>query len=242
MIKENNSDPQNISVFILEEQEIFRELYRAVFSTKPDIRLVRISGDFDLEEAKTAIAAAAPDILLLGRKALDVKSIHILQALYASAPKSGILLFVSSFHPQALKLLKRFIASNKVHIAFMLKQSLERIDTIHGAIKSVYDGNVIIEPILSHELFVEDKKNESLQELTVRELEILGLISEGNTNLAIAERLFIDPKTVRHHINNIYSKLKSDLIMDDKHPRVNAARFYLKETGQLRNSAENSPK
>lgn len=46
-----------------------------------------------------------------------------------------------------------------------------------------------------------------LSELTPREFEVLDLIATGLNNDEIAEKLFISPKTVRNHINSIFSKL-----------------------------------
>ena len=45
-------------------------------------------------------------------------------------------------------------------------------------------------------------------ELTERERELLGLLAQGLTNAAIAERLTLSPKTVRNHVSNIFSKLR----------------------------------
>lgn len=45
------------------------------------------------------------------------------------------------------------------------------------------------------------------QGLTTRELQILGLLAEGLSNLDIAQRLSISAKTVDHHISSILSKL-----------------------------------
>jgi DNA-binding CsgD family transcriptional regulator len=47
----------------------------------------------------------------------------------------------------------------------------------------------------------------ALAELSVRELEVLGLIAEGLGNGEIAQRLFRSEKTIRNHINSIFSKL-----------------------------------
>jgi len=68
-----------------------------------------------------------------------------------------------------------------------------------------------------------------LKQLTTRELEILSLLSQGYTNSSIADTLFIDIKTVEHHLNSMYSKLKSDPDYNTKHLRVSAARLYLEK-------------
>ncbi|HUP74642.1 MAG TPA: LuxR C-terminal-related transcriptional regulator [Acidimicrobiales bacterium] len=44
--------------------------------------------------------------------------------------------------------------------------------------------------------------------LTNREVEILHLLSDGSTNAEIAQRLFLSPKTVDHHVSAVLSKLQ----------------------------------
>jgi DNA-binding CsgD family transcriptional regulator len=43
--------------------------------------------------------------------------------------------------------------------------------------------------------------------LSAREAEIMALIAGGHTNGEIAARLFLAEKTVKNHVNRIYSKL-----------------------------------
>ena len=43
--------------------------------------------------------------------------------------------------------------------------------------------------------------------LTAREVEVLRLVAQGLTDVQIAERLIISPRTVNNHLISIYSKL-----------------------------------
>jgi DNA-binding NarL/FixJ family response regulator len=48
---------------------------------------------------------------------------------------------------------------------------------------------------------------EPFPDLTAREREVLDLMAAGERNQAIADRLFLSPKTVANHISSIFVKL-----------------------------------
>ena len=56
-----------------------------------------------------------------------------------------------------------------------------------------------------------DLKQIAEYDLTKRELEVIRLVIEGNSNTNIAEKLFVSKATVKKHLNNIYKKLPSDV-------------------------------
>lgn len=61
-----------------------------------------------------------------------------------------------------------------------------------------------------------------LHHLTRREIEVLRLLSRGESNKRIAQELYISVNTVERHLKNIYAKL-------DVHSRTGAMLFYLTE-------------
>lgn len=72
------------------------------------------------------------------------------------------------------------------------------------------------------------KRSDTLARLTPREREVLGLVAEGRTNAAIANRLFITEKAVDKHLTSVFRKLELAASAEDNR-RVLAALAYLRE-------------
>ena len=51
-------------------------------------------------------------------------------------------------------------------------------------------------------------RNKTTEPLTAKEKEVLKLVSEGNSNKNIADKMFVKEVTVKTHLNNIFKKLK----------------------------------
>ena len=79
-----------------------------------------------------------------------------------------------------------------------LKLSKPKIETVVVE-KEVYIGR--------NENFVLNKSLVTQLELSNRELEILGLMAEGNSNQEIANRIFVSLSTVKTHNQNLFEKL-----------------------------------
>ena len=93
---------------------------------------------------------------------------------------------------------------------YILKKSSP--NKILDAIQQVYEGGGALTPMVARQVMAflkpEAPKPGSESNLTVREKEILVLITQGMTNELIADKLFISVQTVRNHIKNIYDKLQ----------------------------------
>lgn len=85
---------------------------------------------------------------------------------------------------------------------------LEAIITVHSGEKyfSSEISLVLLKPS-TEEIILPKKQNSSVNLLSSREIEILKLIAEGLSNSETAEKLFISPKTVKAHRENIMKKL-----------------------------------
>lgn len=222
-----------LRLYIVEEQELYRELYKYVLPARENIELLQVSSPDDMEIMRQRVAELHPDVMLLSIKKLNGAIVGELEQIRNNYPEMGIVILLVFYSSQDVELLRRLALSGESGMALFLKQSLDKVDQLCQTIQAVYDGQVILDPPLATFMFAGKPECPFLKQLTTRELEILSLLSQGYTNSAIAGTLFIDIKTVEHHLNSMYSKLKSDPDYNTKHLRVSVARLYLETMGDM---------
>ena len=223
---------KRIKLYIVEEQEILREAYKAAFPSEPTIEVAGISGDSNPEVIMALLSALQPDAVLLGTKMLQPSTITQLEVIRQRFPNIGIILLSTLYDIHGIKQLREFTKRSSKGCAFLLKHSIDRISQLTQVVHAVIEGQVILDSVVMEGLIgAGEAKTSFLKELTHRELEVLSWMAKGYRNGTIAEVLCVDPKTIERHINSIYSKL--NMATESKHPRVSAIMLYLKATGQL---------
>ncbi|RLC95615.1 MAG: hypothetical protein DRI40_05450 [Chloroflexi bacterium] len=228
--------PRILRLYVIEEQEIYREIYKSALSfdvLKAPFELLGVSKNGDSAAITRVILDLKPDVLVFGARKLREGLVDEMEHIRVAHPKIGIVLLLVSCSVDDIQALRSIALKGEGGMALFLKQSLDDIQQLSGLVVAASQGQVVLDPALATFLFMEKTTYPFLKELTARESEILSLMARGYTNATIAECLCIDVKTVEHHINSMYGKLKADAEFDSKHPRVSAARLYLEATGQL---------
>jgi len=229
----NQAKATTVNLYVVEEQELYREIYGHVLPGRGNIEVLRVS-EYEAPGAMMrSVAELNPQVLLLSVKKLDVDVINELEQIRNRYPRMGIVILIIFYSSQDIELLRRLALCGESGMALFLKQSLDNVEQLSRTIMAVSQGQVILDPPLATFMFAGKPECPFLKQLTTRELEILSLLSQGYTNSAIADTLFIDIKTVEHHLNSMYSKLKADPDYNTKHLRVSAARLYLETMGSL---------
>lgn len=93
----------------------------------------------------------------------------------------------------------------------LMQRIYELISSLRSVAKSVhFDLNIEVDDIFTASFIINKKlKNEceiNSSKLSVREIEVLGLVMLGYTTKEIADRLFISYETVKSHRKNILEK------------------------------------
>jgi len=89
-------------------------------------------------------------------------------------------------------------------VGYLLKDRVVDVEEFGQALRTVVGGGTIIDPEVVRQLM---RRSDPLDRLTPREREVLALLAEGDSNLAIAERLTVTEAAVNKHVGNILAKL-----------------------------------
>jgi DNA-binding NarL/FixJ family response regulator len=121
---------------------------------------------------------------------------------------------------------RELLADQAGAVGYLLKDRVFSDEAFVDAIRTVAGGGTIMDPEVVTKLLGRRSRDEPISRLSVREREVLGLMAEGRSNTAIAQRLFITEKAVSKHTTSIFTKLGLAADQDDNR-RVLAVLAYL---------------
>ena len=119
------------------------------------------------------------------------------------------------------------LLSSNIHgVGYLLKDRVADVAEFIDALRRVADGGTVLDPEVVAQLLVR-RRSDPMDQLTPRELEVLGLMAEGRSNSAIATGLHVSESAVAKHVNSIFTKLDIAQV-DTDHRRVLAVLRYLR--------------
>lgn len=113
-------------------------------------------------------------------------------------------------------------------VGYLLKDRVSDLVGFAGDVRRVAHGDVIIDPELVARLVARRRREDPLERLSAREREVLALMAQGLSNVALAETMHVSLKTVEGYVHSIFTKL--DLTPDAReHRRVRAVLSFLRQ-------------
>ena len=111
-------------------------------------------------------------------------------------------------------------------IGYVLKDRVTAVSEFLETVERVGAGGTVIDPEVVSQLLARTRRQEPLADLSPREREVLSLMAEGRSNVAIAEKLVVTQRAVEKHVKSIFQKLRLPQVETD-HRRVLAVLRYL---------------
>jgi DNA-binding NarL/FixJ family response regulator len=191
-----------VRVLVVDDHPLLREGVAAVLTGESDLTIVGEAGDG--QEAIEKFRALQPDVTIMDLQMPLMSGIDAMNAIRLEAPRARIVVLATlAGDVPATRALKA-----GAH-GYVLKERVRK--DLPDIIRAVHSGKKRIEPQIA--LQIADYASDPT--LTSREIEILQLVSCGNTNKRIARTLTISEETVKSHVRSIISKL-------DAHDRTHA--------------------
>jgi DNA-binding NarL/FixJ family response regulator len=219
-----------IRVVLAEDHYLVREGVRRLLETDPEIEVAAVSDD--LESLLAAVDAERPDVVVtdirMPPEGLD-EGVQAAERLRVTHPDVGVVVLSQYAEPRyALALLE----AGSERRAYLLKERVEDITQLVGAIKTVSEGGSVIDPKVVEGLVAAKARAEESQmsSLTPRERDVLREMAEGKNNAAIAATLFVTERSVEKVIHSIFLKL-GIAWEPSVHKRVKAVILYLAASG-----------
>jgi DNA-binding NarL/FixJ family response regulator len=196
---------QQIRVLIAEDHLIARLGVSAIINAQSDMLVVAEATDG--EEAVSAYRRNMPDVAVVDLFMPIMSGFEAIEAIRSDYPTAHVVALSTYSGDEDIH--RAFVAGAE---SYLTKDVLN--DELVKAIRSVHRGTRYMPAAIAHVLAAQTPCD-----LSLRELEVLNLIIDGQTNKQIAQGLSIAEDTVKHHVKNILRKLN----VDDRTKAVTAA-------------------
>jgi DNA-binding NarL/FixJ family response regulator len=192
-----------IRVLLADDHAIVRAGIRQFLERAGDIQVIAEVDDGEM--AQDLIRQRLPDVAVLDIQMPKASGIEVTRWVRVNFPKVGVLILTAyDDDPYVLAVLQA--GAN----GYVLKTA-SPADLIQ-AVRDVNIGKSVLDPSITQKLLAQlshPAETNQVEQLTEREMEVLGLAAKGFTNKAIGVQLGISDRTVQGHLAHIFNKLQA---------------------------------
>ncbi|MFL5779687.1 MAG: response regulator [Thermoleophilaceae bacterium] len=180
----------------------------------------------DAEDLLRKVRAHKPDVAVVDVRMPPThtdEGLRAAQQIREELPDTGVLVLSQYVEEEYAT---ELIGDRADGVGYLLKDRVADVEAFADAVRRVGQGGSALDPEVVS-LMLGRKRDEPLSELTPREREVLGLMAEGLSNNAIAERLVVTERAVEKHVTSIFGKLRLPPT-GETHRRVLAVLAYMR--------------
>ncbi|SDI99124.1 DNA-binding response regulator, NarL/FixJ family, contains REC and HTH domains [Actinokineospora alba] len=179
----------------------------------------------DGDSLLTAVTEHRPDLAIVDvRMPPSFTDEGLRAALRARVELPGLPVLVLSQYVEE-RYAVELLAGGAGGVGYLLKERVADVAEFVDAVRRVANGGTCIDQEVIAQLMARGRRN-PIDLLTPREREVLGLMAQGLSNVAIAKTLTVSDGAVEKHVGNIFSKLGLEP-SSVEHRRVRAVLTFL---------------
>jgi DNA-binding NarL/FixJ family response regulator len=209
-----------IRILIADDHYIVRMGLVALVSTEPDMEVIAEAAGGN--EALELFARHLPDLLLLDLRMPDKNGIQTILEIRDQFPEARILVLSAFDGDEDI-----YRALHAGAQGYVLKNTTG--DKLVPALRTVASGQNWIPKDVASQLALRKMR----EQLTTREVEVLGQLAKGLANKEIADTLSISEHTVKDHLKNILGKLHAADRTEAVTTAIQRGIIHLQETSKL---------
>ncbi|GAB6907272.1 Nar family two-component system response regulator [Desulfosarcina cetonica] len=194
----------DIRVLIVDDHPIFRMGLEALINQEPDLQVCAVAES--LSRARAAVAAAAPDMVIVDISLDGDNGLDLVREISASQHPLPIL--VLSMHAESVWAERAIRAGAR---GYLMKKAVS--ESVIQAIRAILQGHIHLSETAATSLLgrfrlgAQAADQPSVNTLTDRELEVFRLLGSGLSTRDIASRLGLSIKTIGTYRDRIKDKL-----------------------------------
>lgn len=200
--KVEDDSKKSVRVVLADDHAVVRKGIREFLEEDAAIRVVGEASDG--EEALALVAREKPDVAVFDIQMPRLNGMDATRRVKKEFPQTRVLILTAYDDDPYI-----FAALQAGASGYLLKTSSS--DELVNAVHAVATGETALSPAIAKKLVQraagKETREQIVEPLTERELEVLRLAAKGMGNKQIGAALNISDRTVQGHLANIYSKL-----------------------------------
>jgi two-component system, NarL family, invasion response regulator UvrY len=194
------SNKNQVSVLLVDDHAVVREGYRRLLERHGGIAVIGEAAD--AATAHSLFCCLDPQIVVMDVTLPGTSGIEVMRRMLVYKPDARVLMF--SMHEDTIFATRALQAGA---FGYVTKASAPHV--LVEAIHEVAAGRKYLSPEMAQKLALRDFEGAKTHALSVRELEVLRQLAQGQSVKEIAESMGLSPKTVANHQSIIKQKLEA---------------------------------